>query len=107
MLLSDLAADGDSEADVLERLADASSPELEAVWEREWAENLQAAALERLQRQVKAKHYQVYVLHVIQGKPLREVCRVLGVNGATVYVLKHRLTRLLREIVRKLERDLS
>jgi hypothetical protein len=29
------------------------------------------------------------------------------VNGATVYVLKHRLTRLLREIVRKLERDLS
>jgi DNA-directed RNA polymerase specialized sigma24 family protein len=56
---------------------------------------------------VKAKHYQVYVLHVIQGKPLREVCRVLGVNGATVYVIKHRLTRLLREIVRKLERESS
>jgi len=105
MLAGDLSPGEDSEAEVLDRLTDSSSPELEAIWEQEWRENLQAVALERLQRQAKAKHYQVYVLHVVQGKPLREVCKALGVNGATVYVIKHRLSRLLREIIRKLDRD--
>lgn len=105
MLADDLRPEANSDSGVLEQLADPSGPELEAIWQREWEENLQASALAQLQRQVKAKHYQVYVLHVIQGKPLREVSQSLGVNGATVYVIKHRLTRLLRSITRKLERE--
>ena len=92
-------------ADAVESAPDPAGHDLEAIWQTEWEENLRAAALQKLQTQVKAKHYQIYVLHVIQEKPAREVATLLGTNGATVYVVKHRLSRLLREIVRKLERE--
>ena len=103
ILAGDLVPVENSDGDASEVALNATDPELDAVWQAEWEENQRAAALERLQRQVKAGHFQIFVLHVVQGKSLREVRELLGVNAATVYVVKHRLSRLLREIGRKLE----
>jgi len=106
VLLANDLAQGDTRcSDAVESTPDPADHDLEAIWQTEWEEKLRAAALQKLQTQVKAKHYQIYVLHVIQEKPAREVAKLLGTNGATVYVVKHRLSRLLREIVRKLERE--
>jgi len=105
LLANDLKQAETSVADVIESAPDPAGNELEAIWQTEWEQNLRAAALEKLQAQVKTKHYQIYVLHVIQGKPVAEVSKLLGSNIATVYVVKHRLSRLLREIVRKLEQN--
>src|SRR5439155_24536274 len=40
------------------RIPDPAGFELEKVWEQEWQNNLINAALERVQRQTSAKHYQ-------------------------------------------------
>src|SRR5689334_22431296 len=67
-LLNDLARDETQDLDLLASIPDPAGHDLEAVWQTEWDENMQAAALQKLQSQVKAKHYQIYALHVIQGK---------------------------------------
>ena len=104
-----LAGDSSGEVvggpDALEMVADPAGPDLEAVWQREWEENLRAAALERLQRQASAKHFQIYVLHVVQGKSAEEVCAMVGGTVATVYVVKHRLSGLLKQILAELEEE--
>lgn len=76
--------------------------ELEARWEAEWESSLKAAALHRLKQQVSAEHYQIFDLHVLKGRPVREVAVALGVALATVYVVKHRLVKLLRIAVAEL-----
>jgi len=87
----------------LERVADPSSLGLDAVWEEEWARNLVDAAMERVKRQVKPAHYQLFYLHAVRAVPARRVASMLGVTVAQVYLVKHRLSRLVRKEVRKLE----
>ncbi len=105
VLADDLQAEESRDGDASGLALAATDPELDAIWQKEWEENLRAAALDRLQRQVKAEHFQIFTLHVVQGKSLREVCGLLGVSAATVYVVKHRLSRLLRDIGRNMERN--
>jgi RNA polymerase sigma factor (sigma-70 family) len=69
----------------------------EAVWEDEWKENLIAAAMDRVKKQVKPKHFQIFDLYVVKGWPLAEVTKSLKVSAALVYVTKHRISGLLRK----------
>ena len=105
VLANDLQPEESLDGSAPEAELGASEPELAASWQSEWEENLRAAALDRLQRQVKAEHFQIFVLHVVQEKSLREVYQLVGANAAKVYVIKHRLSRLLREIGRHLEQN--
>lgn len=85
----------------LERLP---SPEQdEDDWDREWRQHVLAMALERLARQVKPKHFQVFELYARQGWPVLKVSSELGINPASVYVIGHRLTKLLKAEVEKLK----
>jgi RNA polymerase sigma-70 factor (ECF subfamily) len=76
-------------------------------WDREWQEHLLAAALDRLARQVKPRHFQVFELYVRQQWPVLKVARELSINPATVYVIGHRLTKQLKAEVEKLQKQLG
>jgi len=89
----------------IERVAAPADDEDE--WDREWQQHVLAAALERLARQVKPKHFQAFELYVRQGWPVLKVCRQLSINPASVYVIGHRLTKLLKAEVEKLRVQLG
>lgn len=76
-------------------------------WDREWREHVLAAAAERVARQVKPRHFQVFDLYVLQHWPVLRVAAELGVNPASVYVIGHRLTKLLKAEVAKLQAQLA
>jgi RNA polymerase sigma factor (sigma-70 family) len=76
-------------------------------WDREWQQHLLAAATERLARQVKPLHYQVFDLYVLQNWPLLRVTKELRVSPASVYVIGHRLKKLLKTEVEKLRKQLG
>jgi RNA polymerase sigma factor (sigma-70 family) len=76
-------------------------------WDREWRQHVLAMALERLARQVKAQHFQVFELYVRQGWPVMKVSSKLGINPASVYVIGHRLTKLLKVEVEKLQQQVG
>ncbi|MCI0538024.1 MAG: sigma-70 family RNA polymerase sigma factor [Verrucomicrobiales bacterium] len=90
-----------------ERLPDSGGAALESVWDAEWKEHLTAAALERLKRKAKPKHFQIYFLYAIKGQSVRDVAQSLGVNVAQVYLVKHRLARQFKEEVERLEREMG
>jgi RNA polymerase sigma factor (sigma-70 family) len=89
-----------------EVLQDPANGGLEEIWEKEWRTNLLEAATERVRRQVKEEHYQIFDLNVIKQWPAQKVARVLGVNVGLVYLAKHRVSALIRKEVRLLEREL-
>jgi len=61
------------------------------------------AALDKLQRQVSAKHYQIFYARVIEEMPVMKVAKLLGAKVAEVYLVTHRLKPLFEKAVRGLQ----
>jgi RNA polymerase sigma factor (sigma-70 family) len=81
-------------------------PELEQLWESEWEENLLHAAMERVRRQTNPRHFQIFDLHVLQHKPVKEICAFLSVSAMQVYLARHRVGKLIRREIARLQREL-
>ena len=86
----------------VERVPDPHGLDLEAIWDGEWRENLLRAALDRVKRRVNPAHYEMYHLHVVQGLSAREAARAL-VSTAAVHLAKHRVGRLVKAELKRLE----
>lgn len=89
----------------LDRIPDPASLELDSVWEAEWERNLVDAALDRVKRKVKAAHYQIFYWYAVKGEKALKVARMAGANIAQVYIVKQRVSRLLKEEMKRLETD--
>ena len=76
-------------------------------WDREWQEQLFAAALERVAQRVQPRHFQVFELYSRQGWPVMKVSAQFGINPASVYLIGHRLTKLVKTEVAKLQAQLD
>jgi RNA polymerase sigma factor (sigma-70 family) len=77
--------------------------ELEAIWDQEWEKNQLDAALERVKRQVPPEQFQIFDLYCLEQWPAQKIARTLGVTVGRVYLAKHRVSRLLKKEIRKLE----
>src|SRR5579862_2393496 len=76
----------------------------EDLWDEEWQKNLFDAAVERVKRKVAPEHYQIFYLQSIKGMPPRDVGELLGVSVPKVYVVRHRISRMIKQEVKLLER---
>jgi DNA-directed RNA polymerase specialized sigma24 family protein len=84
-------------------IPDPADSAAESVWEEEWQSNLLKAAMETIKSRVKEEHYQIFDLYVIQQWPVRQVGRALRVNVGLVYLVKYRMSALLKKEIRRLE----
>src|SRR5262245_25561968 len=90
----------------LTEIPDPAGAEMESLWEKEWQVNLFGAAIERVKRRVKEEHFQIFDLHVIKGWPVMKVVRALNVSVGRVYLVKHRISSLIKKEIRTLENTL-
>jgi RNA polymerase sigma-70 factor (ECF subfamily) len=81
---------------------DAAERAFAALWDGEWESNLLDAALERVKRKVKPGHYQIFHLRAVKGLPASDVGKILGASMAKVYVVRHRVSRLVKRELNKL-----
>jgi RNA polymerase sigma-70 factor (ECF subfamily) len=81
----------------------ASEQEFENLWDEEWKKNLVDAAMERVKRKVTPEHYQIFYLHSVKGMLGRDIAELFGASLAKVYVIRHRVARLIKQEVRSLE----
>jgi RNA polymerase sigma-70 factor (ECF subfamily) len=77
----------------------------EAKWDQDWKQTIYEAALERVKRSVKAKHYQVFDLYVLKEWPAEKVAQYLGLNAGQVFVAKHRILALINKEIQKLQKE--
>ena len=72
------------------------------LWDEEWEKNLMDAALERVKKAVKPEQYQNFHLYGVKKMPLKKVCELLNVSAAKVYVVQHRVARMVKREVQTL-----
>lgn len=89
----------------IERVADPKAEELDDFWEREWQENLLAAAMQRLKKRIDAKQFQIFDCYVRKEWPAQKVATELGVSMGQVYLARHRVTALLKKEIRALQKE--
>ena len=95
-------SDGENSVEALEAIPDPAARTVAEVWEAEWEQNLWEAALNKLKLKVDLAHYQIYDAYVLQGWEIFEVTRGFNVTATSVYVIKHRLSKLLKKEYEKL-----
>jgi RNA polymerase sigma-70 factor (ECF subfamily) len=86
---------GEDHLAIAEKASDRIDTEHQKIWDEEWENNFQAAALERVKQKVELKHFQVFDLCLKQCDP-RQIARTLNISRANVYLIKHRIQRMLR-----------
>ena len=91
----------------VEQLTDSSFEELQAVWDREWEQNLLSAVLQRIKPQISARQFQIFDLSVLKEWPVRKIARALSVNVSQVYLTKHRVAKLIKKEVKQLQAQYS
>ena len=87
----------------MERVADPAGAALETAWQEEWEKHLMTTALERVKQQVSPRQFQMFDLHVQQNLSVQEAARTLQASVASVYMAKHRITRLIKKEIKRLE----
>ena len=88
-----------------EQIPDPASLNLNQLYEEEWQKNLFDFAVEKVKRQVNAKHFQMFDLYVVKKWPARRVAKTLGVSSSRVYLAKHRVSQLVKKELRALDPD--
>ena len=97
--------ESDDRTSTVERIPDRDGDEME--WDSQWRQHVLEAALERIARRTKPRHFQVFDLYVRRQWPVLRVSRELGINPASVYVIGHRLTKQLKQEVSRLQAQLG
>jgi RNA polymerase sigma-70 factor (ECF subfamily) len=98
------AANDSNRTATLERVPDPAGNQLEALWDQEWRTTLLEAALARVKTRVDARHCQIFDLSVLKQWPVADVVKALGVSPGRVYIVRHRISLLLKKELKVLER---
>jgi len=90
---------------MIERIEDPRSATLERLWDVEWKKNLADAALARVKAQVSPKQYQIFDCYVLREWDASKVQESLGVSMSQVYLAKHRVGKILKKELARLNED--
>lgn len=88
---------------LLDRIPDPAGKYLDNLWDEEWHKNLMDAALHRIKDQVDIRQYQMFDFYVLKQWPVRKVAQALNVSVGRVYLAKHRVSKLVKKEIHRLE----
>jgi RNA polymerase sigma factor (sigma-70 family) len=79
---------------------------LEEQYDAEWSQSVLETASAKVKERVRNMEYQMFHLHVVKQLPVTEVVKLLGVKAAQVYFAKYKVGRMMRQEIKRLERQL-
>jgi RNA polymerase sigma factor (sigma-70 family) len=88
-------------------LAAGTSADMDEVWESEWRQHLLDRALRRVQQTVSARSVQIFQLSVVQGWSNEEIAASLRISRAQIYLVRHRVGRLVKREIAALRGELE
>lgn len=91
--------------DIIDGLVDPASQAMDALWEKEWMNNLLEAASINVKRRLDPQMYQIFDFYVNKEWPPAKVAEKFSVSIENVYVIKNRVTALLKKEVSRLEKS--
>jgi len=100
-------ADTSARTDLMERIPDERSLDWNAIWETEWEKTLLDAAMTRVRKDLDPQKFQIFDFYVNREWPPEKVAQSFNVSLNQVYLVKNRVTELLREEFRRLEQTIT
>jgi len=97
-------SDATARTATIERIADPASLDLDKVWEQEWEQHLVTAAIGKVKQRVSPEQYQMFDLCVYKQWPVKRIAKQLGVSRGSVYLARHRITGMLKQEVKAMEK---
>jgi RNA polymerase sigma factor (sigma-70 family) len=94
-------------ARVMEKAVDPASKDLDALWEAEWEKHLFDAAIANVKRRFDPQKYQIFDLCVNKDWAPDKVAGAFSIPVAQVYLAKHRVTEMIKQEVRRLEKEMT
>jgi len=102
-----LPEQGETTTGTVEKIVDPASDDLNEVWDNEWTRALLDAAIVKVKRRVDPQNYQLFDFYVNKEWPPDKVAGTFGVTVDQVYLAKHRMTEMIREEVKRLEKEMT
>ena len=93
--------------DAIEKVPDPATFDFDAAWEREWESKLLEAAREEVRRRADPQKFQIFDLCVNKEWPPGKVAGAFGVSVAQVYLVRHRLSKMIEGAAKRLNRRMS
>jgi len=90
-----------------EKVVDPASDDLDEVWDNEWTRALLEAAILKVKRRVDPQNYQLFDFYVNKDWPADKVAGTFGGSVDQVYLAKHRMTEMIKEEVKRLEKEMT
>jgi RNA polymerase sigma-70 factor (ECF subfamily) len=90
----------------IERIPDPAAVHLDRLWEEEWQKELLEAAIARVKASVSGEQYQMFDFYVLKKMPVSKVAAALGTTAGQVYLAEHRVSRLIKKEVGRLEKQM-
>lgn len=90
----------DERTPTAERIPAPPDPQME--FEAETRHHMLETLFKRIESRVSAKHLQIFQLLVLEDTPVARVSKIYAMSAAHIYVIKHRITQLLREELQQL-----
>jgi RNA polymerase sigma factor (sigma-70 family) len=87
----------------VERIADANSLDLDAIWEVDWKTTVLDATMARVKRRLDPQKFQIFDFYVNREWPPEKVAQTFNVTVNQVYLVKNRVTEMLRDEFLRLE----
>jgi len=91
----------------IETVADPAIPDLESRWDAEWEETLYTAAVAHVKRRLDPQKYQIFDFYVNKQWTSEKVAEAFGITVEQVYMAKHRVTEMIRNEVKRIEKEMS
>ena len=100
------SSDGDTaRTATIEKIADEKSLDWDAIWEADWEKTVLAAAMERVKRRLDPQKFQIFDFYVNREWPPEKVAQMFNVTVNQIYLVKNRVTEMLRDEFRRLEQE--
>jgi RNA polymerase sigma factor (sigma-70 family) len=100
-------ADESGKTPAIERVPDSQAADMDAAWEEEWQKELLETAIAHIKNEVSAEQYQMFDFYVLKKMPVEKVAQALGTNSGQIYLAKHRITKLLKKEIARLEKKMG
>ena len=102
-----LSSDSVTGTGTVDRVADTANPCLDELWEIEWEKNLLDAATAKVKRRLDPEKYQIFDFYVNKEWPPDKVAETFGVSIDQVYLAKHRVIEVIKDEVKRLEKEVT
>ena len=91
---------------ILDKVADPTSQDWDALWDAEWEKNLYEVAIAKVKRRLDPQKFQIFDLYVNKAWPPQKVAAAFSLSVDQVYLAKHRTAELIKEEIERLQKGM-